>query len=337
MNLWIAISLVLGVISIYLFVIEIYFVAFKLTGLATNKIKFQVASLFTGSGFTTTESELIVNDDKRRKIAIACMYTGHIFSVMFMGLVINVFFSIGQHFTNQHTTPTFYEWYFIVLYVVFALFLMVLFLKIPPINKRFQDLLEKIAINSSRKNRHTNLVTVLDLYGKHAIVEVVLNVIPNELKDIPLCEMGLTKGYSINVLSIKRGTRIVDVSKDTMFKKGDILVIYGLTSDIKEVFVKSLSKDKKDVIVVDHSNDISLVSNYGDNALVEVYIDEVPSEFVDVKMMDANLKGKYGITVGIIKRNDKYVTVSKDTIILKGDTLTLFGPYKTIKMLFKND
>ena len=49
MNLWLAISLILAVVSVYMFVIETYFVAFKLTGLATKKIKFQVASLFTGS------------------------------------------------------------------------------------------------------------------------------------------------------------------------------------------------------------------------------------------------------------------------------------------------
>ena len=61
MNIWLAISLILAVVTIYLLAIEIFSVAFKLTGLATNKIKLQVASLFTGTGFTTSESELITN------------------------------------------------------------------------------------------------------------------------------------------------------------------------------------------------------------------------------------------------------------------------------------
>ena len=87
MNIWFAVALILAVVSVYLFTIEAFCVAFKLTGLATNKIKFQVASLFTGSGFTTNESEIIVDDERRRKIAIVCMYTGHIFSVVFMGLL----------------------------------------------------------------------------------------------------------------------------------------------------------------------------------------------------------------------------------------------------------
>ena len=336
MNVWVAISLILGVATLYLLTTEIFMVAFKLTGLATSKIKFQVASLFTGAGFTTAESELITSDERRRKIATACMYTGHIFSVAFMGLVLNVFFSISNTISQQKSTPTFVEWYFIVLYVTLGLFVLMLLLKIPPINKRFQKFLESIAINSSKHSRKTNVVTVLDLYGKHAIAEVVLNTLPEFAKETPLFEMGLTKNFSIHVLSVKRKKRIIDVTKDTMFLKGDVLITYGILSDIKEAFINSV-EGNKDYIIVDRSNEINLVNNYGKNALVEVYIDEVPEELDGVMIKDAQLKDRYSITIGIIKREDEYVYVDKDTIIQKGDTLTLFGPYKNIKMLFKND
>ena len=336
MNVWLAISLILGVATAYLLVIEIFSVAFKLTGLATNKIKFQVASLFTGVGFTTSESELITSDDRRRKIAIGCAYTGHIFSVVIMGLVINVFVSIGFSISVGHETPTFTEWYFIIFYITLGLFLLMLLLKIPLINKHFQKLLETIAINSSKHSRNTNIITVLDMYGKHAIAEVILNRVPDFAKEVPLYEMGLNKDYSINVLSIKRGKRIIDVTKDTMFIKGDVLIIYGLINDINTVFINSISGKEK-VIVVDKSNEINLVNNYGTNALVEVYVDEVPEELVNTKIKDANLSGKYNITLGIIKRKDEYIYITKDTIIERGDTLTLFGPYKNIKLLFLDE
>lgn len=337
MNLWLAIALVLGVVTIYLFTIEIFSVAFKLTGLATSKIRFQVGSLFTGAGYTTAESELVANDEKRRKIALACMYTGHIFSVAFMGLIINVLFSISMLLIdNDINLPPVTDASFIVLCVTAGLFILMLFIKIPPINKRFQRFLENIAINSSRKNRNTNIITILDLYGKYAIAEVVLNNVPDFAKEVPLFEMGLTKKYYINILSIKRGARIIEVTKDTMFRKGDILVIYGLINDIKEAFVNSL-KGEKEIAQIDRINEITLVNNYGSNALVEVYVDEVPVEVDGVKMQDAHLKDRYNITIGIIKRKDHYVVVDKDTIIQKGDTLTLFGPYKSIKLLFKND
>ena len=139
MNVWLAIALILSVITIYMLLIEIFSVALKLTGMAESKIRFQVASLFTGTGFTTTESELITNNEKRRKIAVACSYTGHIFSVVIMSLVINVFFSIGIYTTNTPIeSPTYHEWYFIIFYISAAFFLLMLFIKIPPINKRFR-------------------------------------------------------------------------------------------------------------------------------------------------------------------------------------------------------
>lgn len=336
MNLWLAISLVIAVISVYLLTIEIFSVAFKLTGLSTSKIRFQVGSLFTGAGFTTAESELIANNTKRRKIALACMYTGHVFSVAFMGLIINVIFSVIIMITSTPEAPKFTEWYFIILYVSLGFLFLVLLIKIPPINKHFIRFLEMVAINASKHKRNTNIVTVLDMYGKSAMVELILNIVPSFANETPLYKMGLNKKYAINLLSIKRGTRVIDVTKDTMFKKGDILVMYGPLNDINEAFVKSVNNDGE-VLIVDKINDVALINNYGDNALVEVYVEEVPKELDNVTMQEAHLKDKYNITIGIIKRKDDYVFVDKDTIIQKGDTLTLFGPYKNIKVLFEKE
>ena len=333
MNIWFAVALILAVVSVYLFTIEAFCVAFKLTGLATNKIKFQVASLFTGSGFTTNESEIIVDDERRRKIAIVCMYTGHVFSVVFMGLLTNVLISIATIQSNNNVLDT-KLWYYIIFYVSLGLFLFVLFLKIPPINRRFQDLLEKIAINTSSKKKNSNLITVLDLYGKNAIAEVVLNNIPEFAQEKTLYEMALTKKYFINVLSIKRGKRIIEVTKDTMFNKRDVLVIYGSTRDIKAAFIDSL--DKK-TLVVNRTNDINLLNNYGANALMEIDTEEVPKELEGIPMKDSHLSDRYNITIVVIKRKDSYLFVDKDTVIQNGDKITCFGPYQNIKHLFNNN
>ena len=335
MNVWLAISLILAVAAIYMFMIEVFSVAFKLTGLATKKIRFQVASLFTASGFTTQESELITNDDRRRRIAVTCMYTGHIFSVVIMGLIINVLISIGASIGAEASQNTYTEWYFIVFYVSSGIFLLVLLIKIPPINKRFQRILEAVAINVSNHSRNKNIITVLDFYGKNAIVEVSLNRIPDFAEDVSLFEMKLTKKYAINILSIKRGKRMVVVTKDTMFRKGDVLVIYGLVTDIKEAFINSVS-DKK-TIVVDKTNELTLLNNYGGNALMEIDVDEVPKELENIKMKDSHISDRYSINIVVIKRQDDYLFADKETIIQKGDKITLFGPYKNIKHLFQND
>lgn len=336
MNLWLAISLVIAVLTVYLFTIEIFSVAFKLTGMATSKIKFQVASLFTGTGYTTAESELVAKDEKRRKIALACIYTGHIFSVAFMGLIINVVISLSLTIYRPDAHPHFNEWYFIVLYVTTGLLAFVLMLKIPPINRRFQRFLEVIAINTSRKKKQTNLLNVYDMHGKYAIAELVLNIVPDYAIEKPLCDMEPIKLLDINVLSIRRDSRFVEVTKDTMFRKGDVILIYGLLNDIKEAFVNSVSKSKM-VENLDRTNEITLLKNCGPNAMVEVFVDEVPSQLENISIIESKIKEKFDITIVIIKRNNEYIMVNKDTVIQKGDTITLHGPYQNIKALFKND
>ena len=334
MNVWLAISLTLAVAAIYMFMIEVFSVAFKLTGMATNKIRFQVASLFTSVGFTTTESELITNDDRRRKIAVTCMYTGHVFSVIIMGLVINLVFQIISIIGVEQEAKTFTEWYFIVFYAVSFFFLLMLLIKIPPINRRFQRFLENIAIKISRERRKSNIVTVLDYYGRSAVVEITLNNLPEFAQDRSLSEMELTKKYAFILLSIRRGSRMVSVSKDTMLAKGDVLVAYGHIIDIREAFINSVSDKKNKTVVIDNTNELQLLNNYGQNTLMEVVVHEVPKELKNIKIQDSHLTDQYSINIVVIKRKDEYMFANKDTIIKKGDTITLFGPYKNIKLLF---
>ena len=340
MNIIFAIALVLSIAAVYMFVIEVFSVAFKLTGLATKKTKFQVASLFTSTGFTTAESELIVTNVRRRRIAVVCMYTSHIFSVVIMGLLINLVISVVSSIVNKATitAETFTSWYAIVFYVSLALFLFVVFLKIPPINARFQNRLERIALKLSRANRQNNIVTVIDLYGKNAVAEIFLNQVPEFARDVPLYEMQLNKKYAINILVIKRGSRTIEVSKDTMFAKGDVIIVFGLLKDIEAAFVTNVEEVmKKETTKESDTNMLSLLNNYGVNALMEIEVQEVPKEIDGLAMKDAHLTDKYNINIVIIKRNDSYLAADKDTMIKKGDKITVFGPYNTIKHLFRND
>jgi len=52
-------------------------IAFQLTGLEWSLAKFQALSCFSGTGFTTKESELITGDKQRRKIASVLIILGN--------------------------------------------------------------------------------------------------------------------------------------------------------------------------------------------------------------------------------------------------------------------
>ncbi|MBN2588540.1 MAG: hypothetical protein JXA96_01655 [Sedimentisphaerales bacterium] len=58
-------------------IVRIGAIAFQITGLEWSLAKFQALSCFTGTGFTTRESELIVSDKRRRQIASILMILGN--------------------------------------------------------------------------------------------------------------------------------------------------------------------------------------------------------------------------------------------------------------------
>src|SRR4030042_2843451 len=65
------------VLVISFIVVRIGAIAFQLTGLEWSLAKFQALSCFSGTGFTTKESELIVSNPQRRKIASVLIVLGN--------------------------------------------------------------------------------------------------------------------------------------------------------------------------------------------------------------------------------------------------------------------
>lgn len=69
--------LFIAVLIVSFIVVRIGAVAFQLTGLDREFAKFQALSCFTGTGFTTRESELVTGDTQRRRIASTLIVLGH--------------------------------------------------------------------------------------------------------------------------------------------------------------------------------------------------------------------------------------------------------------------
>ena len=78
-------------------VVRIGAIAFQLTGLEWSLAKFQALSCFSGTGFTTKESELITSDKQRRKIATILIILGN------AGFVIMIATLAGSLIPNKET------------------------------------------------------------------------------------------------------------------------------------------------------------------------------------------------------------------------------------------
>jgi hypothetical protein len=59
-------------------IVRVAAVAMRLTGLPENVARFQCISALTGAGFTTSESEMIVNYPLRRRILVVLMIVGNL-------------------------------------------------------------------------------------------------------------------------------------------------------------------------------------------------------------------------------------------------------------------
>ena len=83
-----AIISLLVVLVLLLTVTRVASVALRLTGMAPDAARFQPLSAFTGSGFTTTESEQIAQHPVRRRIAAWLMMAGTLQFAAVTGTVI---------------------------------------------------------------------------------------------------------------------------------------------------------------------------------------------------------------------------------------------------------
>ncbi len=72
-----SVALFILVVAVSFIIVRIGAIAFQLTGLRWTQAKFQALSCFTGTGFTTRESELIVGHSQRRRIAALLMVLGN--------------------------------------------------------------------------------------------------------------------------------------------------------------------------------------------------------------------------------------------------------------------
>jgi len=210
----------------YLIAAEIFTVLFRLTGLREDKARFQAISCMTNSGFTTRESELILNSVARRRLARGMMIFGYIFAVTGVSVLVNLFIRSSGDQINWWT----------LIYSLIFLFVILVITRSKWIVRKFDDLVEALAKNKT-KGAFYNYVRILEMFHDKLIAEVFVTHVPNEIIGKTLLEMNFRHTYKLNVLLIKRGNTIMDhVVAADQIKKGDHVLIYGSKDNIMELF-----------------------------------------------------------------------------------------------------
>ena len=204
------------VVIVSLLVTRVATVMLTLTGLSQEAAKFQARSAFSGAGFTTTESESVVNHPVRRRIILALVLWGNAGIVTVLG---SLFLSFGRLDDSNDV------WQRIAL--LLGGLLAVYFVS----RSRLADRILTRAIERLLR-RFTDLDTkdyvgLLRLSNSWVVAE--LEVGPEDwVCDIALEELHLPE-EGIVVLGIERraGLWVGAPSGKTVIHAGDIAVLYG--------------------------------------------------------------------------------------------------------------
>lgn len=238
MSVELAIALILAFIMVYISLVNVYSILFRLTGLTRVKARFQTISLLTNSGYTTSESEIITTNNARRKIAVASMLTGYIFSVVIVSLVLNLINAVSARSSSIR---------YMYIFIAFGVFIfLILLFKIPFIKRPFEKMIEAFGRRLMKKHQSENIITLLDSYGRDAIAQVTLNVVPENMKDKQLSEINIRDEYNLNILMIKSGGITQEIKRNTVLRERDIVIVFGPLQSIKKLFMAGDIKKPKE-------------------------------------------------------------------------------------------
>lgn len=209
-------------VIIFLVIVEVITVLFKLTGLSEDKSRFQVISLLTGSGFTTKESELITQHPGRRKLAQILMVTGYIGFFTGISFIIDL---IEKSLSVKN---------FLILLVFF--WLIWLFFKNRFLLTLLDNLIEKLILRKrfmfGNPNKMYKLITRAKGYG-------VFNIFVGD--DSPLIGVALKdsnlKPRKMIILNVDKGDEFIGFpTSKYVVERGDNLLIYGKIDEVIQTF-----------------------------------------------------------------------------------------------------
>lgn len=219
-------GLLFSFLAIMLIIIEISTIILQSTGLDRKVARFQAISLLTGTGYTTSEAELMTKHPLRRRVAELLIIFGHLSFAVILALILGL---LNKEFLSLH-----------LLEGVAVLIVVLLLLR----SKRLQSwLLKRMKLSLSRV---ATLEEVFHLSEKEDVVEVTLTEQHAHLFS-SLRELNLASKHGIHILTIARQEEKGEYDKKELIKyptgktrlqQGDKLILFGEMDKIEAVFKK---------------------------------------------------------------------------------------------------
>ncbi len=219
------------VVALSVLVSRVATVALTLTGLSRDVAQFQARSAFTGAGFTTSESEYVVNHPLRRRIVLWLMFLGNLGIVTAVSSLLLAFVDTA----NPQERTVRLAWLLLGLGVLWALSI-----------SKMVDRRLTMAIQWGLR-RWTGLTirdyaSLLQLSGEYEVIELTVDE-GDWLANKTLAELDLVD-EGIIVLGVLRAdkTYIGAPRGYTRIVPGDVVILYGREELLEELSHRLLGR-----------------------------------------------------------------------------------------------
>ncbi|MCF8104413.1 MAG: TrkA C-terminal domain-containing protein [Desulfohalobiaceae bacterium] len=223
-TLLISLISLLVVIFLSILITRVATIALTHTGLTRESAKFQARSALSGAGFTTSESEMVVNHPVRRKIVMFLILIGNAGIVAAMSSLILTFVSEGDQTSLSIK----------IVLLVCGIVAIWGFASSQWVDRRLSRLID-VMLKRYTKLNITDYASLLHLTGEYRLAE--LKIKTNDWLDGLELKQARLRDEGINVLGVRRqdGTYIGNPVGETSLQRGDSLVLYGRISAIDEL------------------------------------------------------------------------------------------------------
>ena len=211
-------------------------VAFQITGLNWSLARFQSLSCFTGTGFTTRESELVTSQPHRRRIASILMVLGNVgFVTMIASLAgtINADDVIWRRLISDSFLPEEQKyltpWLNLVTLAVLAYLIYRLFNNVKFMNKLTASLRKRILKRNVLKP--VSIEELIVITGGYGVSRIEVCESSNILNKT-LAESDLRKNDMTVLAIVRHDKTIPNPSADTKILLGDELITFGHLSSV---------------------------------------------------------------------------------------------------------
>lgn len=208
----------LVVLTFSILITRIATIALTYTGLSKEVARFQARSAFTGVGYTTNESENLVNHPVRRRILLLLMLFGNAGIVTAIASVVMTFIGIEQAGSG----------FIRLLMLAAGLVALVLFFSNRWIDRRLS------AIISAALKKYTRIdvrdyASLLHVAGEYKVSELYVKA-EDWMADQALAELNLhDEGITILGITREDGTYVGAPDGSTRIFPMDTLILYGRT------------------------------------------------------------------------------------------------------------